>query len=769
MPIASLVGKPMRRVEDRRLVTGAGRFVDDLQPEGVLHVGFWRSHLAHARIARIDTTAARDAEGIDLVATAADFKSLGPVPADAIDEQTRVPQRGVLADGRVRHVGEAVVMVVGETREQVRDALDLVEVDLEPLPVVIDPEAALAEGAPILYSEFGTNLCFRQDIQSGDVEAAFRQADVIVNVRLVNQRLLPAPLEGRAILASWDGHRLTLEIPTQSPHLIRTEIAKALGLDPADVRVIVSDFGGSFGCKGAVYGEEMAVAEVSRRLGRPVKWIEDRGEQCLSTPHGRGQVQHVELAAQSDGTILGLRSRIIADLGAYLAEPTAHVPTGTPPVITGCYRIPAIAITVMGVFTNAAPTGPYRGAGRPEAAFEIERAIDLLATELGRDPIDLRRENFIPPEAFPYRTGGGAIYDTGNYAAALDRCCSVADYRGLRRQQTEARASGRLFGIGISTFVEMNGGGAADRCGIRVEPDGRVTFFSGSAPHGQGHETAWAQIIASEMNVDPDQVDVRFGDTDQPSYTEGTWGSRSAPISGSAAAVAGRNLTASLKRLAGDALEARAEDIRIGDGRLHVAGAPSRGLTIGELASWAYEHGRQSDLELREAFEPPDFVYPFGAHLAFVDVDRDTGRVCLRRYVAVDDCGVVINPTLVEGQVHGAVAQGIAQALLEGVVYDADGQLLTGNFATYPIPTAGDLPSFELDRTVTPTPRSVLGAKGIAESGATGAPPAVVNAVLDALQPLGIRHIDMPLTPFRVWQAIDQATSRSNRSMIAGH
>jgi len=764
-----LLGRRVPRVEDRRLITGAGRFVDDLYPSGLLHAVFLRSHLAHARIVRVDTKAAAEAEGVALVATAQDFEALGAVPADPLDQDTRVPERRPLAAGRVRHVGDVVAMVVADSQEHARDALERIELDLEPLPVVVDPEEALAEGAPLLYPEFGTNLCFRQDVQTGDVDAAFKQADLVITKRLLNQRVLPSPLEARAILASWNGKRLTLEIPTQSPHLIRTEMAKALRLKASEVRVIVRDFGGSFGCKGALYAEEIAVAEASRRLRRPVKWIEDRSEHCAATPHGRGQSQQVELAARKDGTILALRLRIVADLGAYLAEPGAHVPTGTPPVMTGCYRIPAASCTVLGVFTNTAPTGPYRGAGRPEAAYQIERMVDGLAEELQRDPADLRRQNFIQSEEFPYTTAGGAVYDSGDYGAALDRLLQRAGYPELRRQQAEARAKGRLVGIGLSTFVEMNGGGTADRCGIRVEPDGRVTFFTGSAPHGQGHETAWAQVIADRLDLPFDHVTVRYGDTDRPGYTQGTWGSRSAPVSGSAAAEAAGTLIANLRRLGADALEASADDIQLRDGWIQVAGAPSRAMTMQQLSAWASEHGRLPELRVRESFLPSDFVYPFGAHLALVDVDAETGAVGLRRYVAIDDCGVVINPTIVEGQVHGAVAQGIGQALFEGVGYEDDGQLITGNLVSYCLPAAGDLPTFEVDRTVTPTPRSLLGAKGIAESGATGAPPAVVNAVLDALRPLGVTHLDMPLTPSRVWEAIHQATSRSKRSMIAGH
>jgi aerobic carbon-monoxide dehydrogenase large subunit len=764
-----LLGSRVARVEDRRLITGAGRFVDDLRPADLLHAVFLRSHLAHARIVRIDTAAACKADGVALVATAQDFETLGSVPADPIDHDTRVPERRPLAAGRVRHVGDAVAMVVADSKEHARDALERIELDLEPLPVVVDPEAALAEGAPLLYPEFGTNLCFRQDVQTGDVEAAFKHADVVIRQRLLNQRVLPSPLEGRAILASWNGKRLTIEIPTQSPHLIRTEMAKALRLKAAEVRVIVRDFGGSFGCKGALYAEEIAVAEASHRLRRPVKWIEDRSEHCASTPHGRGQSQQVELAARKDGTILALRLRIVADLGAYLSEPGAHVPTGTPPVMTGCYRIPVAACTLMGVFTNTAPTGPYRGAGRPEAAYQIERMIDLLAQDLHRDPAELRRQNFIQPEEFPYTTAGGAVYDSGDYGAALDRLLQRAGYAELRRQQAASQAKGRLVGIGISTFVEMNGGGAADRCGIRMAADGRVTFFTGSAPHGQGHETAWAQVIADRLDLPFDQVRVSYGDTDRPGYTQGTWGSRSAPVSGSAAAAAAGTLINRLRRLGADALEASPDDIQLHDGRIQVAGAPSRAMTMRELGAWASEHGRLSELRVRESFQPLDFVYPFGAHLALVEVDHETGAVALNRYVAIDDCGVVINPMIVEGQVHGAVAQGIGQALFEGVAYDDDGQLLTGNLVSYCLPAAADLPGFDVDRTVTPTSRSILGAKGIAESGATGAPPAVVNAVLDALRPLGVTQLDMPLTPVRVWEAIHQASSRSKRSMIAGH
>jgi carbon-monoxide dehydrogenase large subunit len=527
-------------------------------------------------------------------------------------------------------------------------------------------------------------------------------------------------------------------------------------MDPADIRVIVPEVGGGFGSKGALYSEELVVAEAARRLRRPVKWIEDRTENCSGTWHGRGQVQDVELAALRDGTVLAIRSHILADMGS-LAGFGAEVPVGTVDMLTGCYRIAALESTLTGVFTNATPTSAYRGAGRPEATYLIERMMDLLAAELGRDPADVRKHNFIDREAFPYRNPAGTTYDSGDYAAALDHLLAMADYPRLRREQAAARQAGRLHGIGMAAYVDIGGGGPADRSAVHLEIDGSLTVYTGSTPHGQGHETTWAQLAADEFGLPLERIRVRHGDTDHPAYAQGTWGSRSAATSGAAVLNGTRTLKRQVVGLAAAALEAAEVDLVVEDGRVFVRGVPSRALRLERLASWAKAHGREAELRANEEFDAPDFVFPFGAHLAVVEVDRETGRVQILRYLAVDDCGVVINPMIVEGQVHGGTTQGIAQALFEEATFSPDGQLLTGNLTTYLVPTAPDVPRFELDRTVTPTPRNPIGAKGIGESGTLAAPPTIVNAVMDALSPLGVRHLDMPLTPEKVWAAIRSA------------
>ena len=749
-------GRAVRRVEDPRLVSGAGTYVDDLQPASLVHAAFVRSYLGHAVVRRLDVTRAQQAPGVLAVWTAADLRDLGSMAAEAPEEAAFVPERRPLADGRVRHVGQPVAVVIAESRQQARDAMDRIEVDLEPLPTVADVETATAPHAPLVYPEAPGNVAFVIRKKRGAVAAAFKKAEVVVRQRLHNQRLIPMAMETRGALAAMDGSRLTLEISSQAPHSVREELAEILRMDPADIRVIVPEVGGGFGSKGGLYSEELVVAEAARRLKRPVKWIEDRSENCSGTWHGRGHVQEVELAALRDGTVLALRSHIMADMGS-LAGFGAMVPLGTVDMLTGCYRIPALESTLSGVFTNTTPTSAYRGAGRPEATYLIERMMDLLAVELDRDPADLRKHNFIDREAFPYRNPAGTTYDSGDYGAALDRLLAMADYPRLRREQAAARQAGRLHGIGIAVYVDIGAGGPADRSAIHLEMDGSLTVYTGSTPHGQGHETTWAQLAADVFGLPLERVRVRHGDTDDPAYAQGTWGSRSAATSGAAVLNGTRTLKRQVVSLAASALEAADPDVVVEDGRVFVRGVPSRALTLERLAVWALSRGREAELRANEEFDAPDFVFPFGAHLAVVEVDHDTGRVQILRYLAVDDCGVVINPMIVEGQVHGGTTQGIAQALFEEAAFDPDGQLLTGNLTTYLVPAAPDVPRFELGRTVTPTPRNPIGAKGIGESGTLAAPPTIVNAVMDALSPLGIRHLDMPLTPEKVWAAISSA------------
>lgn len=751
-------GRAVRRVEDPQLVSGAGTYVDDLQPAGLVHALFFRSYLANAVVRRLDVSRAQQAPGVLAVWTDADLRELGSMATEAPKEAAFVPERRPLANGRVHHVGQPLAVVIAESRQQARDAIDRIEVDLEPLPAVADLDTAVAPNAPLVYPEAAGNLAFTIRKKRGAVAAAFKKAEVVVRQRLHNQRLIPMAMETRGALAAMDGARLTVEISSQAPHSVRADLAEGLSMDPEDVRVIVPEVGGGFGSKGGLYSEELVVAEAARRLKRPVKWIEDRTENCAGTWHGRGQVQDVELAALRDGTVLALRSHILADMGS-LAGFGAEVPLGTVDMLTGCYRIPALESTLTGVFTNTTPTSAYRGAGRPEATYLIERMMDLLAVELGRDPAEVRKHNFIDREAFPYRNPAGTTYDSGDYATALDRLLAMADYPRLRREQAGARQAGRLHGIGMAAYVDIGGGGPADRSAVHLEMDGSLTVYTGSTPHGQGHETTWAQLAADEFGLPLERVRVRHGDTDHPAYAQGTWGSRSAATSGAAVLNGTRTLKRQVVGLAASALEAAEADLVVEDGRVFVRGVPSRALSLERLAAWALSQGREAELQAREEFDAPDFVFPFGAHLAVVEVDRDTGRVQILRYLAVDDCGVVINPMIVEGQVHGGTTQGIAQALFEEATFDPDGQLLAGNLTTYLVPTAPDVPHFELERTVTPTPRNPIGAKGIGESGTLAAPPTIVNAVMDALSPLGIRHLDMPLTPQKVWEAISAAST----------
>ncbi len=747
----------MRRVEDPRLVTGAGTYVDDRQPAGLVYALFFRSYQANAVVRRLDVTGARQAPGVLAAWTDADLQELGSMPTEAPEEAAFVPERRPLANGRVHHVGQPVAVVIAESRQQARDAIDRIQMDLELLPAVADIETATAPNAALVYTEAPGNIAFTIRKKRGAVAAAFKKAEVVVRQRLQNQRLIPMAMETRGALATMDGSRLTVEISSQAPHSALADLAEGLRMDPADIRVIVPEVGGGFGSKGGLYSEELVVAEAARRLRRPVKWIEDRTENCSGTWQARGHVQEVELAAMRDGTVLALRSQIRADMGT-LASFGPMVPVGTTDMLTGCYKIPALESTLTGVFTNTTPTSAYRGAGRPEATYLIERMMDLLAVELGLDPAQVRKHNFIDREAFPYRNPAGTSYDSGDYAAALDRLLAMADYPRLRRDQAVARQAGRLHGIGMAAYVDIGGGGPADRSAVHLEMDGSLTAYTGSTPHGQGHETTWAQVAADVFGLPLERVRVRHGDTDHPSYAQGTWGSRSAATSGAAVLNGTRTLKRQVVGLAASALEAAEADLVVEDGRVYVRGAPSRALSLDRLAAWALSQGREAELRANEEFDSPDYVFPFGAHLAVVEVDRDTGRVQILRYLAVDDCGVVINPMIVEGQVHGGTTQGIAQALFEEAAFSPDGQLLTGNLTTYLVPAAPDVPPFELDRTVTPTPRNPIGAKGIGESGTLAAPPTIVNAVMDALSPLGIRHLDMPLAPAKVWEAIRAAS-----------
>ncbi len=772
MPIESQVGRPIKRKEDLGLLTGRDPYVADIPLPGALHVTVVRSTHAHAQIRRIWLGDAQEARGVVAIFTATDFTTeLGEIPMvigkEAFDE-VNLRARRVLCEGKTRYVGEPLAIIVAESPYAAQDAADLVQVEYDVLPAVTDAEAALQPGAPRIHERYKTNRATRWERIHGDLEAAFDGAPVVVEAKLRNQRLMAVALEPRAVAAKYDpkSGELTVWGCTQIPHGLRDAIAQHLKLPPERVHVIAPRVGGGFGAKIALYSEDLLVPWVARRLERPVRWTATRREDILATSHGRDVVATIRLAADRDGRIRGLKARIVGNLGFTLFSDGPLLPVLCGQMITGCYDIPAARAKVIGAFTNTMGTAAYRGAGRPEAAYFIERMIDLLARELGMDPAEIRRKNFIPPSAFPYQAPMGPSYDSGNYAGALDALLQRADYAGLRAEQGRARAEGRLCGIGLASYVEMCGFVDEETSDIVVGPDAKVTVLTGSSPHGQGHETSFAQIVADELGVPVEDVTVVHGDTKRVRKGTGTFGSRSIARGGMAAVVNAREVAEKARRIAAHLLEARADDVVLADGVFHVRGVPDRRVGWPEVARAAHHGPRPADLEpgleARRDFVGEGLLYPFGAHLAMVEVDPDTGVVRVLRYVTVDDSGTIVNPLLAAGQVHGGLAQGIGQALWEGGRYDEQGQLVTGSLLDYAVPKAEDLPSFETGHTATPSPRTALGVKGIGESATIGSTPAVANAVMDALAPLGIRHLDIPLTPDKIWQAIAAARKGSS-------
>ncbi len=756
----SIFGSVVLRSEDPRFLTGQGRYVENLPVEGALRAVFVRSMMAHARINVIDVSAALALPGVAAVLTAEDMELPMQPPSGQVPSGFSRP---VLAKDVVRFVGEPVAVLLAESFEQALDAAEEVLVELEPLPSALTAEAALAEGAPLLFPAEGTNVAdtFQSDWDADVLEGS----EVVVRGRFVNQRLAPVPMEPNAFTAvpEPDG-RLTLWVSTQVPFDVRGDVADALGLEKDRVRVIAPDVGGGFGAKLQIYPEYLICAEAATRLGRPVRWIETRSENLVNMTHGRAQVNSVELGARRDGKLVGLRVDILADLGAY--PMAAYLPPTTQMMLAGVYRIPRIASRGRSVVTPTTPVAPYRGAGRPEATALLERAMDLLAAELAVDPAELRRRNLIPADAFPVQTAVGTTYDTGDYELALDEVLRLSGYEELRREQAERRArGGRVqLGIGLCTYVEITGF-TREFGAVEVHTDGSVTVLTGISPHGQGHETGFAQLVSGLLGVPFEMVHVVHSDTDVVPSGQGTYGSRSLQIGGSAVWQAGEVVLEKAKRLAAHLLEAAYADVSLhDDGRIGVTGAPEVALSWSELAIAAADPERLPDgldpgLAASGKFKQRDSTFPFGAHVAVVDVDTETGAVRLMRHIAVDDCGRILNPMLVDGQVHGGLAQGIAQALYEGVEYDENGTPLTSNLTSYLMPSAADLPSFENFHTETPTDLNPLGAKGIGESATVGSTPAVQNAVIDALSHLGVRHIDMPLAPERVWRAIRDASS----------
>jgi aerobic carbon-monoxide dehydrogenase large subunit len=780
------VGQSLRRKEDPRLITGRARYVDDISLPGMLWASFVRSPEAHAKITSIDASAAAARPGIHAVFTGADMGDLaGPLPCAWVPPGIEVnnPEHWPLARETVKHVGDPVAVVLGADRYAVTDAVEDVLVEYEPLPVVTDPETALT-GAPFVHEQFGTNETHQWSLGGGDLDAGFAAADVIVERRVVNHRTAGGAIEPRGVVADHRAGSLTVWTSTQVPHFVRVFLAGLLGINEERVRVIAPEVGGGFGSKLQIYGEEVLCAWASRKLDRPVKWIETRTENMAVTHQGRDQIAYMKMGAKRDGALTALQVRIIADFGAYNMLLTPAIPALGAFVMSGCYKIPAIQTDIVGVFTNKCPTDAIRGAGRPEATHMIEVTLDQVAAELGMDPLEIRRKNFFAKEDFPAETAIGIVYDSGDYEKSLDRMLEHVDLPAFRREQEELRSKGIYRGIGFSTYTEICGlaptrvtgpegfgaGAGWESAMVRVHNTGAVTVYTGSSPHGQGHETSFAQIVADRLGVDPSTVEVIHGDTGTGPEGRNTYGSRSLSVGGESMAKCATKIADKAKAIVAHHLEAAPEDIELQGGKFSVRGSPDKGMTLAEVADAAYftrvPDGMEPGLEATTFWEPENFVFPFGAHACVVDVDPDTGKVKVSRYVAVDDCGNAVNPMLIDGQVHGGVVHAIGQALYERIEYDDSGQLVTGTFVDYALPTAAELPSFETDRTVTPSPVNSLGVKGVGEAGTIAGSAAVTNAVIDALRPLGVSYINMPLSPMRVWAAISEARGESPKGGV---
>jgi carbon-monoxide dehydrogenase large subunit len=772
---APYVGRRMPRKEDPRLIQGISHYADDLRLPGLLHCVFVRSPHAHAKVDSINVTAARSAPGVVAVYTAAELAQLGltgGVPCAGQLPDLKTPRHPILSEGYVRFVGEPVAAVIAEDPYQARDAAELVEVEYESLPAVVDGEKAVTGEPALVHEQFGSNVAFNFPLKNGDIAAAFKNADRVVKARFINQRLAPVPMETRGLVAQYlPGEKsLTVWTSTQIPHLAKTQISLMLGIPETQVRVVTPEVGGGFGSKLNVYREEALVPFAAMQLGRPVKWSEGRRENLAATIHGRDHIQDVELALRKNGQILGLRVRIIADLGAYYQLLTPIIPTLTALLLPGCYKMSAIDCEIVGVFTNKMATDAYRGAGRPEATYLIERIVDLAARELRLDPAEIRRRNFPQKTEYPYNTVTGIFYDSGNYEGTLAKALKIANYEKLRARQREGRKQGKYYGVGLSTYVEIcaMGPSSAMPAGgwesgtVRVEPTGKITVLTGASPHGQGQETTFAQIIADQFGLTPDDVSVVHGDTAAVPYGIGTFGSRATAVGGTAMYVAAQKVKGKMAKIAAHLLQTSPDDIVFAPGAHIQTKDTKKTLAFGEVVGAAYvaknlPPGVEPGLEGTHFFEPSNFTFPFGAHVCCVEVDAETGQIKLEKYIAVDDCGRVINPLIVEGQIHGGIVQGLSQALFEEVIYNEDGQLVTGELMDYCLPKAAQCPEMKLERTCTPTNVNPMGVKGVGEAGTIGSTPAIVNAVCDALAPLGVMHIDMPLKPERVWRAIQQA------------
>ena len=774
MATVPLLGTRMKRKEDPRLIQGRGHYVDDIKLDGMLHMAFVRSVYPHARIKSVDVSTALAMPGVMVVFMGADLKGkLGQVPCAAGMEGLKVPEHPCLAIDKVSYVGEPIAAVVATSTYTARDAVHKVEVDCEPLPAVVDPLKALEKGSPLVHEHFGDNVAFVAKLEGGDWKAVEADATLkVIKQRFINQRLAPVAIETRGVVASYSPGEdtLTLWSSTQIPHILKTQIAIMTGTDEARCRVVAPEVGGGFGSKLNVYGEEAVACFVSKQLGKPVKWIESRRENMLATTHGRDQINDIEVYTQPDGKVVGLRCWVTADLGAYHQLLTPAIPTLTALMIVGCYNIPNVFVETKGVFTNKMATDAYRGAGRPEATYIIERAMDLVGYELNMDPVDVRMKNFPSPKEFPLSLPTGVTYDTANYQKTLKKALKLAGYAKLRREQERLRKKGKYLGIGLSTYVEICAMGPSSRMpaggwefgSVKVDPTGKVTVLSGTSPHGQGEETTYAQIVAEGFGIPYDDVTVFHGDTLQVPIGIGTFGSRTTAVGGTAIYNAVEKVKKKMARIAAHNLGVKPGELAFTGGKIQTKDG-QKSIAFGEVVAEAIfakqlPPGIEPGLTEQCVFEPSNYTFPFGAHIAVTEVDGETGEVQLRNYFAVDDCGRVLNPMLVDGQIHGGLAQGIGQALWEEHVYDENGQLLTGELMDYALPKAHNFPWFDTVSMETKTPVNPLGAKGVGEAGTIGSTPAIVNSVVDALRPFGVRHVDMPLKPEKIWRVLKSAS-----------
>ena len=764
----TLLGERIKRKEDPRLIQGRGHYVDDFKLDGMVHMAFARSVYAHARVKRVNTEAARALPGVIAVYTGADLKGkVGLVPCAAGMEGLKVPEHPCLAIDTVNYVGEPVAAVVAHDRSVARDAVDLIEIDYDPLPAVVDPEKALAPDSPRVHEKLADNVAFVAKLEGGDWKAVEADSSLkVIKQRMINQRLAPVSMETRGVIASYSPGEDTLTVwsSTQIPHILKTQLALMSGVDEARTRVIAPEVGGGFGSKLNVYGEEGVACYVSKQLGKPVKWIEGRRENLLGTIHGRDQINNLEVYATPEGKVVGLKCWIIADLGAYHQLLTPAIPTLTALMIVGSYNIRNVFVETKGVFTNKMATDAYRGAGRPEATYIIERAMDLVAHELKLDPAAVREVNFPSPKEFPLSLPTGVTYDSANYQKTLKKVLKLSGYAKLRKEQERLRKKGKYIGIGLSTYVEICAMGPSSRMpaggwefgAVHVDPTGKVTVLSGTSPHGQGEETSFAQIVADGLGVPFDDVTVFHGDTFQVPIGIGTFGSRTTAVGGTAIYEAVLRLKKKMSRIAAHKLGIKPGELEFKDGKIQTADG-QKSLSFIEVAGEAIfakqlPPGIEPGLSEQCVFEPSNYTFPFGAHVCVVEVDAETGEVRLRNYYAVDDCGRILNPMLVDGQIHGGLAQGIGQAMWEEHVYDENGQLVTGTLMDYALPKAAQFPWFDTESTETRSPVNPLGVKGVGEAGTIGSTPAVVNAVVDALAPFGVKHVDMPLKPEKLWR-----------------